>query len=145
MALVFEEEKISYRELNERANQLAHHLRSLGVGPESPVGILLERSVEMVVALLGVLKAGGAYVPLDPEYPAERLRFMLEDAQVAVLITQPRLAALLPSSNAPLLVLEEAAERLGQYETSNPALLAEQRTWPTSSTPRARLGSPKAR
>ena len=86
MALVFEEEKISYRELNERANQLAHHLRSLGVGPESPVGILLERIGEMVVALLGVLKAGGAYVPLDPEYPAERLRFMLEDAQVAVLI-----------------------------------------------------------
>ena len=121
--MVFEEEKISYRELNERANQLAHHLRSLGVGPESPVGILLERSVEMVVALLGVLKAGGAYVPLDPEYPAERLRFMLEDAQVAVLITQPRLAALLPSSNAPLLVLEEAAERLGQYEASNPELL----------------------
>jgi non-ribosomal peptide synthetase component F len=92
VALVFEEEQVSYRELNERANQLAHHLRSLGVKTESPVGILLERSVEMVVALLGVLKAGGAYVPLDPEYPAERLRFMLEDAQVAVLITQPRLA-----------------------------------------------------
>ena len=69
VAVVFKEEKVSYRELNERANQLAHHLRSLGVGPEARVGILLERSVEMVVALLGVLKAGGAYVPLDPEYP----------------------------------------------------------------------------
>ncbi|HKP82394.1 MAG TPA: amino acid adenylation domain-containing protein, partial [Pyrinomonadaceae bacterium] len=121
-ALVFEEEKISYRELNARANQLAHHLRALGVGPEARIGILLERSVEMVVALLGVLKAGGAYVPLDPEYPAERLRFMLEDAQVAVLITQPRLAATLPSSSAPLLLLEES-EQLAQYETGNPGLL----------------------
>jgi non-ribosomal peptide synthetase component F len=123
VALVFEQEQVSYRELNERANQLAHHLRSLGVKTESPVGILLERSVEMVVALLGVLKAGGAYVPLDPEYPAERLRFMLEDAQVAVLITQPRLAEMVPYSSTPLLMLEEAAERLGQHETSNPELL----------------------
>src|SRR6185295_4959122 len=100
-----------------------HHLRALGVGPEARVGILLERSVEMVVALLAVLKAGGAYVPLDPEYPAERLRFMLEDAQVAVLITQPRLATLLPSSNTLLLMLEDAAEQLAQYESSNPELL----------------------
>lgn len=123
VAVVVQEEKVSYRELNERANQLAHHLRSLGVGPETRVGILLERSVGMVVALLGVLKAGGAYVPLDPEYPAERLRFMLEDAQVAVLITQQRLAATLPPSSAPLLVMDEATERLGQYETSNPELL----------------------
>ena len=123
VAVVFEGEEVSYREFNERANQLAHHLRSLGVTAESRVGILLERSVEMVVALLGVLKAGGAYVPLDPEYPAERLRFMLEDAQVAVLITQPQLAATLPSSSTQLLLLEEAAERLGEYESSNPELL----------------------
>src|SRR6185295_5961386 len=122
-AVVFEGEQVSYRELNERANQLAHHLRALGVKTESPVGILLERSVEMVVALLGVLKAGGAYVPLDPEYPAERLRFMLEDAQVAVLITQPRLAALLPSASTQLLLLEEESEQLGQYDSSNPELL----------------------
>jgi amino acid adenylation domain-containing protein len=122
-AVVFEGEQISYRELNERANQLAHHLRSLGVKAESPVGILLERSVEMVVALLGVLKAGGAYVPLDPEYPAERLRFMLEDAQVAVLITQQRLAATLPSLTAQLLRIDEEAEMLAQYESSNPELL----------------------
>src|SRR4029453_446805 len=99
VAVVFEDEQVSYRELNERANQLAHHLRSLGVGLEERVGILLEGSVEMVVALLAVLKAGGAYVPLDPEYPAERLRFMLADAEVSVLITQQRLAALLPSSS----------------------------------------------
>ncbi len=123
VAAIFGEERVSYRELNERANQLARHLRSFGVKAESRVGILLERSVEMLVALFGVLKAGGAYVPLDPAYPSERLRFMLEDAQVSVLITQQRLATTLPLPGAPLLVIEEAAERLGQYDTSNPELL----------------------
>ena len=78
---------LTYRELNERANRLAHHLRTLGVGPEICVAICMERSPEMVVGLLGILKAGGAYVPLDPTYPAERLAFMLEDSQAAVLIT----------------------------------------------------------
>jgi len=80
-------EQLTYRELNSRANQLAHYLRAHGVGPEVRVGISLERSPELVIALLGVLKAGGAYVPLDPDYPAERLSFMLEDAQVGLLIT----------------------------------------------------------
>jgi len=80
-------EQVTYRELNRRANQLAHHLQALGVGPERLVGILMERSVELVVGLLGILKAGGAYLPLDPSYPTERLAFMLEDAQVSVLIT----------------------------------------------------------
>ena len=70
MALLFEDTALSYRELNERANQLAHYLQRTGVGPEVSVGVLMERSVEMIVALLGILKAGGAYVPLDPEYPA---------------------------------------------------------------------------
>ncbi len=79
--------QLTYRELNQRANQVAHHLRSLGVGPESLVGICVERSLEMVVGLLGILKAGGAYVPLDPAYPPERLAFMLEDSRVAVLLT----------------------------------------------------------
>src|SRR5262249_22769885 len=80
IAVVFEEEEVSYQELNERANQLAHYLRQLGVGPEVRVGLCVERSVEMVVALLGILKAGGAYVPLEPEYPLDRLAFMIEDA-----------------------------------------------------------------
>ena len=80
VALVFEKEELSYAELNRRANQLAHYLRKLGVKPEDLIGVCMERSVEMVVALLGVLKAGGAYVPLDPEYPVERLRFMIKDA-----------------------------------------------------------------
>jgi amino acid adenylation domain-containing protein/non-ribosomal peptide synthase protein (TIGR01720 family) len=88
VAVVFEEEKLTYRELNARANQLARYLRARGVGPESLVGVCLDRSLEMMVAILGVLKAGGAYVPLDPAYPKERLDFMLEDSQASVLLTQ---------------------------------------------------------
>ncbi|MGE0127970.1 MAG: amino acid adenylation domain-containing protein [Blastocatellales bacterium] len=91
VAVVFEEERVTYQELNARANQLAAHLRARGVGPESLVGVCLERSVEMMVAILGVLKAGGAYVPLDPAYPQDRLAFMLGDSQASVLLTQQRL------------------------------------------------------
>jgi amino acid adenylation domain-containing protein len=98
VALVFKEESLSYRELNCRANQLAHHLRRLGVGPEVLTGILLERSVELIVGILGVLKAGGAFVPLDPAYPKERLSFMLEDAGLSVLLTQQSLLATLPAA-----------------------------------------------
>src|SRR6185369_14527471 len=86
-AVVYEERSLSYGALNVRANRLAHHLRSLGVGPDVPVAICVERSLEMVVGLLAVLKAGGAYVPLDPAYPAARLGFMLEDAAPAVVLT----------------------------------------------------------
>ncbi|MFL5539811.1 MAG: non-ribosomal peptide synthetase, partial [Longimicrobiaceae bacterium] len=92
VAVVCGEEALSYAGLDRRANRLARHLRTLGVGPEARVGICVERGPEMVVALLGVLKAGGAYVPLDPQYPPERLAFMLEDARVAVLLTQAELA-----------------------------------------------------
>jgi amino acid adenylation domain-containing protein len=88
IAVVFEEEQLTYRELNQRSNQLARYLRGLGVGPEVLVGIMVERSVEMVVALLGILKASGAYVPLDPDYPRERLEFMIEDSGMSVLLTQ---------------------------------------------------------
>jgi non-ribosomal peptide synthetase component F len=106
IALVFATEQVSYRELNERANQLAHYLRQLGVGPEARVGICVERSVEMVVGLLGILKAGGAYVPLDAQYPEERLRFMLADAQVGVLLTQEQLLARLPEHEAQVVCLD---------------------------------------
>ena len=88
IAVVFEDQQLTYGELNRRANQLAHYLRKLGVGPEVLVGICMERSLEMIIGLIGILKAGGAYVPLDPEYPKERLAFMMADAQVAVLLTQ---------------------------------------------------------
>ncbi len=93
-ALVFRGETVSYAELNARANRLARRLRDLGVGAEVRVGVLMERSVEMVASLLAVLKAGGAYVPLDPSYPAARLNYMLDDARAPVLLTQGRLAAL---------------------------------------------------
>ena len=98
VAVVFEDEQLTYGQLNERANQLARHLQGLGVGPDTLVGICVERSLEMVVGLLGILKAGGAYVPLDPEYPKERLAFMLEDADVPVLMTEAHLMASLPAS-----------------------------------------------
>jgi non-ribosomal peptide synthetase component F len=88
---------LTYAELNERANRLAHHLVRLGVGPETRVGVCLERGPEMVVSLLAVLKAGGAYVPLDPAYPAERLAFTLADSGVVVLLTQESLRATLPA------------------------------------------------
>jgi amino acid adenylation domain-containing protein len=92
VAARFEDQSLTYRELNARANQLAHHLRGLGVGPDVLVGICAERSLELVVGLLGILKAGGAYVPLDPGYPQERLAYMLEDSGVSVLLTQEKLA-----------------------------------------------------
>jgi amino acid adenylation domain-containing protein len=98
IAVVFEEQQLNYSELNRRANQLAHHLRELGVGPESHVAISLERSVEMLVALVGVLKSGAAYVPIDPAYPMERKAFMLEDSLAEVVIIQSEADA--PAFNA---------------------------------------------
>jgi amino acid adenylation domain-containing protein len=107
-ALVCGHERLSYAELNRRANRLAHHLRGLGVGPEVKVAIFLDRSAELVVAILAVLKAGGAYVPLDPEYPAERVAFMLEDTAAPVLITRSALEARLPEHGARIVRVEEA-------------------------------------
>src|SRR5208283_5989975 len=96
IALVFDEESLTYGELNARANRLAHHLIGLGVGPESLVGVALERSIEMVVALLGVLKAGGAYLPLDLSYPESRLAYMVADATPALVLTSGVLRRRLP-------------------------------------------------
>ncbi|MFP3373210.1 AMP-binding protein, partial [Pseudomonas sp. SIMBA_068] len=95
-ALVFGEQALSYAELNRRANQLAHKLRELGVGPDALVGIAMERSLEMVIGLLGIVKAGGAYVPLDPEYPQDRLAYMFEDSGIGLLLTQSHLRDNLP-------------------------------------------------
>src|SRR5215467_3601510 len=92
IALRFEDTALSYRELNERANQLAHYLQRTGVGPEVLVGILMQRSVEMIVSVLAILKAGGAYVPVDPAYPFERLSFMVHDSGLRMLLTQERLS-----------------------------------------------------
>ena len=106
IAVVFEDQQLTYRELNQRANQLAHHLRSLGVGPEVLVGICMERSLEMMVGLLGILKAGGAYVPLDSAYPQERLALILEDAKPLVLLTQKHLVAELPKHRAKVVCID---------------------------------------
>jgi amino acid adenylation domain-containing protein len=113
VAVVFEGERVAYAELNARANRLAHHLRALGVGPDVRVGICVERSVELVVGLLGILKAGGAYVPLDSSYPVDRLRNMVEDSDPAVLLTHPPQAATSASLSAgsaiPVLDLADTA------------------------------------
>lgn len=106
VALIFNNQHLTYRDLNSRANQLAKHLQSLGVGTEILVGICIERSLEMVVALLAILKAGGAYVPLDPGYPQERLAFILSDTQVSVLLTQKELVAKLPTHTAFVICLD---------------------------------------
>ena len=106
VAVVFEQQTLTYRQLNRRADQIAHHLRGLHVGPDVLVGLFMERSVEMVVGLLGILKAGAAYVPIDPAYPPERIAFMLADAGVSVLITQSSLRARLPIGAAQLVCLD---------------------------------------
>jgi len=121
IALVYESERLTYGELNARANQLARHLQSLNVGPEVVVGVCLERSVEMVVALLGILKAGAAYLPLDPAYPAERLAFMLEDAAVPVLLTQSGLVDVLPRYEGRVLCLDTEWGTIATESTKNPA------------------------
>jgi amino acid adenylation domain-containing protein len=120
IALVFEHEALSYCELNARANRLAHSLQSLGVGPDTLVGLCLERSVEMVVGLLAVLKAGGAYVPLDPEYPSERLEFMMADCDAPVLLTQRRYASRLAASRRALICLDEVGRELTEAPAANP-------------------------
>src|SRR5262249_53332520 len=119
VAVAYEEQSLTYRELNSRANQLAHHLRAMGVGPEELVGICLERSIEMVVGLLGVLKAGGAYLPLDPAYPKERLAFILEDADVPIILTQQRLTPRLPHRNARVVCLDTDLPIIARHSGQN--------------------------
>ena len=121
VAVEFEGAHLTYAELDARANQLARHLGHLGVGPEVRVGICLERSLEMVVGLLGVLKAGGAYVPLDPAYPQERLAAMLEDAGAPVLLTQQRHLSMLPPSGAQVLCLDSGWEEVARQPTRRPS------------------------
>jgi amino acid adenylation domain-containing protein len=120
-AVVFEGDELTYRELDRRANRLAHRLQALGVGPETLVGIHLERSAEMVVGLLAALKAGGAYLPLDPSYPGERLAFMLADAGVRVLLTQQRLLDRLPAHQARVVCVDTDGEIPGRESETGPA------------------------
>ena len=119
VAVQFGAESLTYRQLNERANQLAWRLRALGVGAETLVGICMERSLELIVGLLGILKAGGAYVPLDPEYPAERLVFILEDAHIPVVVTHSRRCDRIATS-AESLVFLDSDDTLARESTANP-------------------------
>jgi amino acid adenylation domain-containing protein len=122
IAVLFKNGQLTYGELNQRANQLAHYLRNLGVGPDVPVGICVERSVEMVLGILGILKAGGAYVPLDPTYPGERLSFMLKDSGTSVLVTQQRLLEKLPEHEAKIVSLDADWKTIARGSTENPAV-----------------------
>ena len=119
IAVVFEEQTLTYRELNTRANRLAHHLHTLGVGPDVPVGLCVERSLELLVGLLGILKAGAAYIPLDPAYPPARLAFMLADAEASVLVTQPQWMARLPMDGVQTVCLDGAWERVAVQPGDN--------------------------
>jgi amino acid adenylation domain-containing protein len=120
-----ESQKLTYRELNIRANQLAHYLRRQGVGPEVLVALCVERSLEMIIGLLGIVKAGAAYVPLDPSYPKERLAFILQDAGAKVLLSQRRLVLRLPQHNAKLVCLDADQDAIGRESESNPGNGAE--------------------
>ncbi|WP_422822667.1 amino acid adenylation domain-containing protein, partial [Vreelandella titanicae] len=121
IALVFAGQRLSYAELNTRANRLAHYLIGLGVQPETRVGIAMERSIEMVVGLLAILKAGGAYVPLDPDYPAERLAYMVEDSGIELLLTQQHLRDTLPVAES-LSVIELERLDVAHHAPTNPSV-----------------------
>jgi amino acid adenylation domain-containing protein len=120
VAVVFQDRQLTYRELNQRSNQVAHYLRKRGVGPEVLVGVCLERSPEMVAGLLGVWKAGGAYVPIDPTYPPERLSFMVSDADVRVLLTEQKCKPLFPSAADRAVCLDSDWPAIAQESASNP-------------------------
>jgi amino acid adenylation domain-containing protein len=122
VALVFEGNQLTYRQLGDRANQLAGYLQELGVGRNTLVAICVERSLEMVVGLLGILKAGGAYLPLDPTFPRDRLAFMREDAQPLVLLTQEKLRAILPPLQAQVVCLDKLPAKVSQRPTSPTAV-----------------------
>lgn len=119
VAVVFKEQRLTYSELNQRANQVAHFLREQGVGPEALVGVSLERSPELVIALLGVWKSGGAYVPLDPAYPADRLSFMVGDADVRVLLTEDKCRHLFPHVEDRTVCLDSEWARIAEHSTDN--------------------------
>ncbi|RCJ36597.1 non-ribosomal peptide synthetase [Nostoc punctiforme NIES-2108] len=119
IAVIFENQKLTYQELNDQANQLAHYLQKLEVKPEVIVGVCMKRSPEMLIALLAILKAGGAYIPLDPAYPQERLSFMVEDSQTKVLLTQSHLVELFAKSNVHIVCIDRDSQLLSQHSREN--------------------------
>jgi len=125
VAVVCGTDQLNYSELNQRANQLAHYLRKQGVGPDVVVGLCMERSLEMVIGLLGILKAGGAYLPLDPDYPQQRLEYMLSDAQVGLVLTQKRLLNQLPVHFGLTIVLDDEWATIARESSTNPMRVSE--------------------
>jgi len=123
-AVVFDKEEVSYADLHRRANQLAHYLQAMGVGPDVLVGVLLDRSVETIVTLLAIFKAGGAYVPLDPEYPDERLRFMMRDAGLELVVTQAKLTSRLGDTVVQSIRVDADWAEIANESQDNPPLLA---------------------
>ncbi|MCL2932446.1 MAG: AMP-binding protein [Trichodesmium sp. MAG_R03] len=124
VAVVFEKKQLTYQKLNSKANQLASYLQDLGVGPEILVGLYIERSLEMVIAMLGILKAGGAYVPIEPAYPTKRLAFMLEDAGLSIVVTQEKLVAKLGNLttlgiSSQIVSLDNDWEKISQQSPEN--------------------------
>ena len=120
LAVISDKEQLTFAELNRRANRLAHFLAARGMGPESLVGLCMERSAQMIVALLGILKTGAAYLPLDPSLPRERLAFMLEDASVSVLLTEEQLSTRLPEHGAEMIYLDRQREAIASGDEANP-------------------------
>ena len=119
---MFEEQRLTYREFNARTNRLAHYLMRQGVGADVCVGVCMDPSLEMVVSLYAILKAGGAFVPLDPEYPQERLGFMLEDAQVSVLLTQRHLLPVLPDHSSQVICVDTDGSTFNNESDENPVV-----------------------
>ena len=124
LAATCEGQSLTYRELNGRANQLAHYLRKLHVGPEVPVGFCVNRSLDTLIGLLGILKAGGAYVPLDPALPRERMRFMVEDAKLGVFVTQERIGEQLGQPDGILVKLDSDSKLIAQERDDDPIATA---------------------
>lgn len=120
IAVIFEDQTITFKGLNEKANQLANYLKSIGIGPETLIAVSVEKSLRMIIALLGILKAGGAYVPLDPSYPKERLQYILEDTGAAIILTDSNSIDLLPATWARLICLDEEWEEMSSFTSANP-------------------------
>jgi amino acid adenylation domain-containing protein/thioester reductase-like protein len=120
VAVIFQGQTLTYQELNQKANQFAHYLKHMGVEPEVLVGVCIERSLEMVIALLGILKAGGAYVPLDPSYPSERIAFMIEDAKLPILLAQKHLHQCIPTHKGHSIFVDSIWDEIAQYSIDNP-------------------------
>jgi non-ribosomal peptide synthetase component F len=119
IAVVFEDKHLTYKELNKRSNKLAHLLIRRGAGPHTLTGICAERSLEMVIAILGVLKAGGAYIPIDPEYPRDRVDFMISDSKAKIIITQKNIAEKLPEDLAEVFLLDDDKNEISKQDDTD--------------------------